>query len=118
MTSRSLPKNTKKIVSLSLGMNQIGDTGAFALVDALKDSITIRYLYLFDNLVGDAGAIAIAKAKPCHAAPRSESIAPAASIMHGNAIAGLNGSRYPGKLMRIIVSSASASFGVAGTDCQ
>jgi hypothetical protein len=48
------------ITRLNFSRHEIGDDGAKALAEALKDNKTITVLYLSGNKIGNAGAIAIA----------------------------------------------------------
>merc|ERR550525_1100869 len=50
------------IGELSLGNNNFGNKGAFALAALIKAGCAIRRLSLRDNAIGDAGAKALAEA--------------------------------------------------------
>ncbi len=54
-------KENRMLTSLSLGSSQIGDEGARALAEALKVNRTLTSLDLWDNNIGDEGARALAE---------------------------------------------------------
>ncbi|KAH9579940.1 Leucine-rich repeat [Trypanosoma melophagium] len=80
LTPRGLPTLCDGVVSsnyvreLQLAFNLLGDAGAVLLAKALRDHPTLRSLDISDNGVGDAGAVAVAEHLILPPASRLESL--------------------------------------------
>jgi hypothetical protein len=59
---RALASSKCRVAKLKLGYNEIGDSGAVALADALKTNTSITKIDLKSNEIGDSGAVALADA--------------------------------------------------------
>ena len=59
---RLLQENDESLQTVDLKYENIGDTGAVALADALKINTSLKLLHLNRNSIGDTGAVALADA--------------------------------------------------------
>jgi hypothetical protein len=60
--ARALASSKCRVAKLNLGGNEIGNSGAVALADALMANTSVAILYLWDNKIGASGAVALADA--------------------------------------------------------
>jgi len=55
-------KTNTSVTTIILSNNNIGDAGAAALADTLKTNISVTEISLFSTMIGDSGAVALANA--------------------------------------------------------